>query len=98
MTNIPQGNQPLPKKETNLLRQVVKNYESKQYAKGIKTAELILKKFPEHGETMAMKGLILNCLGRKDEAYDFVNRGLRSDVKSHICWHVYGYYYTFNYI
>lgn len=37
-----------------------------------------------------MKGLTLNCLGRKEEAYEFVRRGLRNDLKSHVCWHVYG--------
>ena len=47
-------------------------------------------KFSEHGETLAMKGLTLNCLGRKEEAYDYVRRGLRNDLKSHVCWHVYG--------
>ena len=41
-------------------------------------------------ETLAMKGLILNNLGRKEEAYDYVRRGLRNDLKSHVCWHVYG--------
>jgi len=44
----------------------------------------------EHGETLAMKGLTLNCLNRKDEAYEYVRRGLRNDLKSHVCWHVYG--------
>uniref|UniRef100_A0A3Q4I2L8 N-alpha-acetyltransferase 15, NatA auxiliary subunit n=1 Tax=Neolamprologus brichardi TaxID=32507 RepID=A0A3Q4I2L8_NEOBR len=47
-------------------------------------------KFAEHGETLAMKGLTLNCLGKKEEAYDLVRRGLRNDLKSHVCWHVYG--------
>uniref|UniRef100_A0A8D0L5P5 N-alpha-acetyltransferase 16, NatA auxiliary subunit n=1 Tax=Sphenodon punctatus TaxID=8508 RepID=A0A8D0L5P5_SPHPU len=47
-------------------------------------------KFAEHGETLAMKGLTLNCLGKKEEAYEFVRRGLRNDVKSHVCCHVYG--------
>lgn len=37
-----------------------------------------------------MKGLTLNCLGRKEEAYEHVRRGLRNDLKSHVCWHVYG--------
>ena len=40
-----------------------------------------------------MKGLILNCLYRKEEAYELVKLGLRNDVKSHICWHVYGLLY-----
>lgn len=37
-----------------------------------------------------MKGLILNALGRREEAYEYVRRGLRNDLKSHTCWHVYG--------
>lgn len=36
-------------------------------------------------ETLAMKGLTLNCLGKKEEAYDLVRRGLRNDLKSHVC-------------
>lgn len=37
-----------------------------------------------------MKGLTLNCLGRKEEAYNFVRQGLRNNLSSHVCWHVYG--------
>jgi len=36
-------------------------------------------------ETQAMKGLILNCMGRKEEAYDLVKKGLKNDLKSHVC-------------
>lgn len=144
-----QPSQPLPTKETALFRQVVKLYETKQYKKAIKAADQILKKFPDHGETLAMKvcvaelgddgdphprshrrnsapsqhstpairpasclplpslrappafalllllcccvqGLTLNYMDKKEEAYDFVRRGLKADLKSHVCWHVYG--------
>jgi hypothetical protein len=44
-----------------------KCYEGKLYKKGTKAADTILKKFPNHGETLAMKGLIVSCLGKKDE-------------------------------
>lgn len=37
-----------------------------------------------------MKGLTLNGLGKKDEAYDLVKKGLTKDLRSHVCWHVYG--------
>ena len=37
--------QELPAKELSVFRQIVKFYESKQYKKGIKTADTILKKF-----------------------------------------------------
>ncbi|VFQ87375.1 unnamed protein product [Cuscuta campestris] len=72
---------------------LIKSYETKQYKKGLKAAEAILKKFPNHGETLAMKGLTLNCMGRKSEAYDLVRIGLKNDLKSHVCWHVYGLLY-----
>jgi len=82
----------LPPKENALFKRILKCYEQKQYKNGLKFAKQILSnaKYSEHGETQAMKGLILNCLGRKEEAYDMVQRGLRNDLKSHVCWHVYG--------
>ena len=80
----------LPKKEQELFRTVVNCYETKKYKKGMKNAETILKKYPNHGETLAMKGLITNCLGQKAEAYELVKLGVRNGVKSHICWHVFG--------
>lgn len=82
----------LPPKENALFKRILKCYEHKQYKNGLKFAKQILSnpKFSEHGETLAMKGLTLNCLGRKEEAYEFVRRGLRNDLKSHVCWHVYG--------
>lgn len=45
----------LPAKETTLFKSIVKHYETKQYKKGLKAADTVLKKFPEHGETNAMK-------------------------------------------
>eukprot|EP00252_Welwitschia_mirabilis_P024175 TRINITY_DN7068_c0_g2_i1.p1 TRINITY_DN7068_c0_g2~~TRINITY_DN7068_c0_g2_i1.p1 ORF type:complete len:915 (+),score=223.86 TRINITY_DN7068_c0_g2_i1:244-2988(+) len=83
----------LPPKEANLFKSIVKAYETKQYKKGLKAADTILKKYQQHGETMAMKGLILNCLDRKVEAYELVRQGLKNDLKSHVCWHVYGLLY-----
>ncbi|GAA0157196.1 acetyltransferase [Lithospermum erythrorhizon] len=83
----------LPPKEANLFKLIVKSYETKQYKKGIKAADSILKKFPNHGETLSMKGLTLNCMDRKAEAYELVRLGLKNDLKSHVCWHVYGLLY-----
>lgn len=103
----------------------------------------MLKKFPKHGETQALKALVLNGLERKEEvrvfvpegsirrllkdesksmgwmairphthgyvvshphplvvrtqtqptqlkAYELVKQGLRNDVRSSTCWHVFG--------
>mmetsp|Transcript_2029 Transcript_2029/g.3159 ORF Transcript_2029/g.3159 Transcript_2029/m.3159 type:complete len:899 (+) Transcript_2029:210-2906(+) len=87
--------QQLPAKEQGLFKQMVRFYEEKQYKKANKTGEQILRKFPDHGETFAMKGLVISQLGtdRKEEAFELVRRGLKSDLKSHVCWHVYGLLY-----
>ncbi|XP_055782990.1 N-alpha-acetyltransferase 15, NatA auxiliary subunit-like [Salvelinus fontinalis] len=82
----------LPPKENALFKRILRCYEHKQYRNGLKFCKQILSnpKFTEHGETLAMKGLTLNCLGKKEDAYELVRRGLRNDLKSHVCWHVYG--------
>ena len=41
----------LPLKESGLFKEVLHYYEDRQLKKGLKTAETILKKFPEHGGT-----------------------------------------------
>ncbi|GJQ13966.1 hypothetical protein GpartN1_g5757.t1 [Galdieria partita] len=83
----------LPSKEQSIFKNILKYYETKQYKKALKCAESILKKFPNHGETLALKGLVIAALNRKEEAYELVRRGLKNDLKSHICWHVYGLLY-----
>jgi tetratricopeptide (TPR) repeat protein len=57
---------------------------------GIKAAEQILRKHPNHGDTQAMKALILNSQGQGEEAFTLCKLALKNDMKSHICWHVYG--------
>lgn len=80
----------LPRKEAELFKNLVACYETKQYKKGLKVADSILKKYPSNGETLAMKGIIVNCMGKKNEALELVRSGLRNDVKSAVCWHVFG--------
>ena len=88
--------QPLPPKEASHFRNVVRCYEEKQYKRGIKAADLILKKHAKHGDTMAMKALILNAQGKTEEAFALGKEALTADMKSHICWHVYGLLYRAN--
>ncbi|KZT68345.1 N-terminal acetyltransferase A, auxiliary subunit [Daedalea quercina L-15889] len=86
----PASNRALPTKEAKLFREVLNLYENRQLKNGLKTADQILKKFPEHGETLCMKGLILTHMGRREEGIELVKKGMRSDLTSHICWHVFG--------
>ncbi|PIO65685.1 tetratricopeptide repeat protein [Teladorsagia circumcincta] len=86
------SSQPLPSKELGLFKKIIKSYEHKKYRFGLKYAKTILSNpnFAEHGETLAMKGLILNCMGKQQEAQECVKKGLMADLKSYVCWHVYG--------
>ncbi|ODM98164.1 N-alpha-acetyltransferase 15, NatA auxiliary subunit [Orchesella cincta] len=69
-----------------------KCYEHKLYKNGLKFAKQILSQpqFADHAETLAMKGLILNALGRRAEATELVRKGLKNNIGSSTCWHVYG--------
>jgi peptide alpha-N-acetyltransferase len=54
---------------------------------GTQAADTVLKKYPEHGETQAMKGLCLSLMdGKEEEALALVKLGLRNDMRSHVCW------------
>lgn len=75
-------------------------YELKQYKKGIKAADTILKKFPNHGETLALKALTLHSslpfpatvssLPKQEEAEAMARTAVKKDITSHITWHVLG--------
>ena len=60
-TGMPPANLPiparraLPSKEATLFKELLTFYETRQLKKGLKTADLILKKFPEHGGRVARR-------------------------------------------
>lgn len=75
-------------------------YELKQYKKGLKVADTILKKFPNHGETLAIKALTLHSslpdlptassVPKREEAEAMARLAVKKDITSHITWHVLG--------
>jgi len=89
----PSASQTLPKKENNIFKGLSKLHEKKQFKRALRDCDAILKVNPDHGETLAMKGLTLNFLNKKTEAYDLVRLGIRKNIMSPICWHVYGLLY-----
>lgn len=88
--------QPLPNKDQANFRALVRFYEDKQFKRGVKQADSILKRNPKHGDTMAMKALILNAQLKTEEAFVLGKEALHADMKSHITWHVYGLLYKAN--
>lgn len=84
---------PLPAKERGLFARLLTEYETKKHRLALKTADAILKRVPDHGETLAVKGLILFTLHERDEGVRFAKLGVRHDLGSFICWHVLGIIY-----
>jgi len=80
----------LPKKEKDLFNTLMVCYDKKEYDKGKNNADAILARFPNHGETLALKGLMMHTLGEKEEGYASLKLGLRNDIRSGTCWHVLG--------
>ncbi|KAJ2885993.1 hypothetical protein H4R27_000969 [Coemansia aciculifera] len=79
----------LPHKEQTLFRSALL-YEVRQYKRGLKTCDQILKRVPNHGETLAVRGMFLSNMERKEEAYEHIKRGIEINPNSSISWHVYG--------
>jgi len=84
----------LPKRERAMFSDMVECYETRQYAKGIELADAIAQKYPMHGETLAMKGLIVRSMDDGEEvnveAHALVEKGISCHPRSHVCWHVLG--------
>ncbi|KAJ9127946.1 hypothetical protein QFC24_000231 [Naganishia onofrii] len=92
-------NRILPAKEAALFKTLLQQYELKQYKKGIKAADQILKKAPNHGETLALKALILHSSlphnhptassqPKGEEVDHLIAAALRKDPYTHITHHV----------
>jgi len=52
-----------------------------------------LRKNPNHADTQAMKALIISNQGQQKEAFALAKMALNNNMKSHVCWHVYGLLY-----
>ena len=80
----------LPKKEAGLLKDAMKLLDGKQYKKALKIVEGIVKKFPQHGESVSIRALLLYHVGFKEEAHRCAREGISLALGSHVVWHVMG--------
>lgn len=84
---------PLPPKEQKLFDQMSKQFDNRDYPKAVRTADTILAAVPDHGETLAMKGLTLHTMDKKEEGIALVKTGVAKSMRSGICWHSLGMCY-----
>ncbi|OAV89307.1 hypothetical protein PTTG_28744 [Puccinia triticina 1-1 BBBD Race 1] len=81
---------PLNIKDQAVFKQILHLYELKQYSAALQHCDTLLEKYPGHGETTAMAGLLNHSMNNKAQGYTLVKAGMKADLKSHIVWHVYG--------
>jgi N-alpha-acetyltransferase 15/16, NatA auxiliary subunit len=86
----PSSQQVLAGKEAANFKEVNRLYECRDYKKALRLCDDILKKVPDHGETMALKAMCLQGSGKKEEAMDMSRRALKANMKSQVTWHVLG--------
>ncbi|ANQ10983.1 Uncharacterized protein PCOAH_00052370 [Plasmodium coatneyi] len=85
----------LTNKEMNNFRLMTQLIELKKHKKAFKICEQILKKYPKNGETLAVKGYLLNLMDEKnkEEAFKLMKEGIVNNISSSFCWYLYGCLY-----
>ncbi|KAG0142562.1 hypothetical protein CROQUDRAFT_662352 [Cronartium quercuum f. sp. fusiforme G11] len=81
---------PLSPQDQTIFKKILHQYEEKQYSAALLNCNELLSRYPDHGETTAMAGLLHHSLQDKQKGYALVRAGIKADLKSHIVWHVYG--------
>lgn len=80
----------LNKPNKKLFKELVKLYDQKMYKKAFKACEKIIATQPTHSETLAMKALILNTIGRKKESFEIINKAIMANLGSFTSWNIKG--------
>jgi N-alpha-acetyltransferase 15/16, NatA auxiliary subunit len=84
------SSQRLPSREDGYLKEIARCYERKSYRRCLLLSDKILKSYPKHGETLAMKGLVLGCMNRRTESLKYAKLGIVNDIKNGVVWHLQG--------
>ena len=71
-------------------RKALKLYESKLFPKALKTIDKVLAETPRHGESLALKALILSYMNRSEEGLVMAKEAIRCNMRSGMCWHTLG--------
>ncbi|KAL6582847.1 N-alpha-acetyltransferase 16, NatA auxiliary subunit [Orobanche minor] len=72
-------------KEMKHLKRVKNSYQVEDFKSAMNGIDKILAVKKDHGETLALKGLMLSRMDRKSEAYDCAHRGFQNNNRSIFC-------------
>lgn len=76
----------LPPYQKRLYDKLVNDIERDQLSKALRSAEAILGVFPDHVQTLAMKGLILHKLKETEEAFELIKKAISLNAESTSAW------------
>ena len=71
-------------------RKALKLYESKFFPKALKTIDKVLAETPRHGDSLALKALILSYMNKTEEGLSLAKEAIRCNMRSGMCWHTLG--------
>ncbi|KAG8342965.1 putative Tetratricopeptide repeat NMDA receptor regulated protein 1 [Trypanosoma vivax] len=83
----------LPPQQQKLFEKLGREFDSREYSKALRTADNILSLSPGHADTLAMRGLTLHCMDRKEEGYAAIREATTLNASSAIAWHSLGMCY-----
>lgn len=72
-----------------VLKNALKHYEDKNFKKCIKICDDNMQLEDVSGDLLCLKGICLHSLGRINEGYELLRKGLQSSFRSGLGWHLY---------
>lgn len=80
----------LPPPQQRLYDKLGHDFNNNLYSKVLRNAEAILSVFPEHAETLAMKGMTLHKMEKTEEAFELIKKAIGIDASTMMPWHCLG--------
>ncbi|ESL10415.1 N-acetyltransferase subunit Nat1 [Trypanosoma rangeli SC58] len=80
----------LPPAQQKLFEKLGREFDAREYAKALRSADAILAVIPNHADTIAMKGLTLHYLDRREEGHSAIKEAIELNTSSTMAWHSLG--------
>lgn len=80
----------LPQAQQRIFDKMGREFDNRDYTKALRSADSILSIVPDHADTVAMKGLTLHSMDRKEEGYELIKKAIALCPRSTIAWHSLG--------
>ncbi|EKF99071.1 N-acetyltransferase subunit Nat1, putative [Trypanosoma cruzi] len=80
----------LPPAQQKIFEKLGCEFDAREYAKALRCADAILAVIPSHADTIAMRGLTLHHLDRREEGHLAIKEAIELNIHSTMAWHSLG--------